>query len=391
MRIAVASRAVEPLHGWGGLERAVDDLCTSLTSSGHDVTLFTADGVLRADTRQPRYGLVTVPWERGFPLRRGSVLDRRVNYSRFIRRITATIAASDMKFDAAIGHGAATAALAPLRTDRHIGRLVLNPHGMEEFSAPGLKGSALGFQRALVREAARHADVVIALDARLVSDVQRNLCIAPQRIAIVPNGIDLARIGALCRGMDTGDREPPTIVSVARIEANKGLDVLAAALAANRDRLPAGWMWRHIGDGAARRALERGVARAGIAAHVELCGRLSEEELHRHLEHATLFVHPTRYEGSPLAILEAMAHRLPVIASAVGGIPDTIISGQTGWLIPPGNPRALGAAIVAALALPVSARHTMGRRARTLVSEEFSLPRIADRWLAVLEGAPLVV
>ena len=88
--------------------------------------------------------------------------------------------------------------------------------------------------------------------------------------------------------------------------------------------------------------MEAAIERAGIGAHATLLGRLPDEELHRLLATATLFVHPTRYEGSPLVMLEAMAHRLPIVASAVGGIPDKVIPGETGWLVPPDDPAALG-------------------------------------------------
>jgi glycosyltransferase involved in cell wall biosynthesis len=81
-------------------------------------------------------------------------------------------------------------------------------------------------------------------------------------------------------------------------------------------------------------------------------------------------------------------HRLPVIASAVGGIPDKIIPGETGWLTPAGDTRALGNAIVAALALPGAALHTMGGRARAIVSTHFSLPRVVDELIALLERSP---
>lgn len=388
MRIAVASRAVGPLHGWGGLERAVDDLCTTLMDQGHRVTLFTATGEPTGDGSQPKYGLVTVPWSRGIPLRRGSVLDRLVHYPRFVRRLTAAIAERETAFDAAIGHGAAAAAFVPLRATGRIGRLLVNPHGMEEFSARGLKGGLLARQRSLVRNAARHADAVIALDTHLVADVMHNLGVPRQQVAIVPNGIDVGRIDALTGAIDAAGGELPTIVSVGRMEANKGLDVLAAALGAHRDRLPTGWRWHHVGDGSARAAVQMAIARAGIAGHVALCGAVSDAELHRQLAGAALFVHPTRYEGSPLVILEAMAHRLPIVASAVGGIPDKIVPGETGWLVPPGDHHALGDAIVAALTLPAARRRAMGARARGIVLAQFSLPHVVDELIAVLAALP---
>ncbi len=390
MNIVIASRAVAPLHGVGGLERAVADVCSALTERGHHVVLVTAipthavadDSVLRVSE------LITVPWAEGSRLRRGGVLDRAVHYPPFVRRMTRVLRARDTIFDAAIGHGAAAAAFAPLRDTGQVRRLLINPHGMEEFSAGGLKRALLTPQRALVRQAARHADRAIALDAFLVPDVMRNLRLAREQVAIVPNGIDVPRVDRLTGPVAPPTGGPPIIVSLARIEPNKGLDVLAAALGTIRDALPAGWRWLHLGDGAARPRVEAAIARAGIGAHATLLGRLPDAELHRTLATATLFVHPTRYEGSPLVMLEAMAHRLPIVASAVGGIPDKVIPDETGWLVPPDDPAALGAAIRSALTEPPAILHAVGERGRARVLAHFSLTQVVDELIALLGTIP---
>ncbi|MGI8687235.1 MAG: glycosyltransferase family 4 protein, partial [Thermomicrobiales bacterium] len=390
VNIAVASRAVAPLHGIGGLERAVADVCSALADRGHHVTLVTAtpthgaadDSLLRVDE------LITVPWAGGQMFRRGGVLDRVVHYPHFVRRVTKALEARGTVFDAAIGHGAATAAFVPLLDTGQVRRLLINPHGMEEFSATGLKGMLLAPQRALVRRAARQADRAIALDSFLVPDVMRHLGLPRERVAIVPNGIDVARVDRLTGLVSPPHDGPPVIVSLARIEPNKGLDVLAAALGMIRDQLPDGWRWLHIGDGAARPQVEEAITRAGIGAHATLLGRLSDEELHRTLATANLFVHPTRYEGSPLVMLEAMAHRLPIVASAVGGIPDKVIPDETGWLVPPDDPAALGVAIHSALGQPPAILRAVGERGRARVLAYFSLTQVVDELIALLDTIP---
>jgi glycogen synthase len=389
VNIAVASRAVAPLHGVGGLERAVADVCSALTDRGHRVTLVTAAPTQDAadDSLLRVHELITVPWAERMALRRGGVPDRLIHYPGFIRRAAAALMARETVFDAAIGHGAAAAAFLPLQAAGRARRLLINPHGMEEFSATGIKGQLLAPQRALVRRAARHADRAIALDAFLVPAVMENLRLPRERVAIVPNGIDVERVDRLT-GPTTASDGPPVIVSLARIEPNKGLDVLAAALGMSREHLPAGWRWLHIGDGAARPQVEEAIARAGIGSHVELLGRLPDDALHRTLAGGTLFVHPTRYEGSPLVMLEAMAHRLPIVASAVGGIPDKVIPGETGWLVPPDDPAALGSAVVAALGQPPAILRAVGERGRTRVVAHFSLAHVVDELIALLGTIP---
>lgn len=391
LNIAVASRAVAPLHGWGGLERAVADVCTELTARGHRVTLVTPEPS-HAATSGPELRVhehITVPWAEIALLRRGGVLDRLFNYPRFIRKATAALTARDTVFDAAIGHGAAAAAFVPLRAKGQVQRLLINPHGMEEFSATGLKKTLLAPQRALVRHAAKHADAAIALDDFLVPAVMHNLGVARERVVIVPNGIDVARVDCLTGPVaPPDDGAPPLIVSLARIEPNKGLDVLAAALGTIRDDLPHGWRWQHIGDGAARPQVEAAIGHAGIGAHTTLLGRVPDDELHRLLASATLFVHSTRYEGSPLVMLEAMVHGLPIVASAVGGIPDKVIPGETGWLVPPDDPDALGAAILAALREPPAILRAVGERGRDRVLAHFSLTHVVDELIALLGTLP---
>ncbi len=79
-----------------------------------------------------------------------------------------------------------------------------------------------------------------------------------------------------------------------------------------------------------------------------------------------------------------MAHRLPVVAAAVGGIPDKVIPGETGWLVPPNDIQALSEAIQEAFAMPVSALRAMGMRGRQRVEERFSLDHSTNLLLALI-------
>jgi len=123
-------------------------------------------------------------------------------------------------------------------------------------------------------------------------------------------------------------------------------------------------------------------AELGLEAHTRFLGRVDDREMHAWHEISTLFIHPTLYEGSSLVTLEAMAHRRAVVASAAGGIPDKVRPGQNGWLVPPGDPSALAAAISGAVSDPARLAH-YGLAGRSIVEREFSWAAVGDATVAL--------
>jgi glycosyltransferase involved in cell wall biosynthesis len=107
-------------------------------------------------------------------------------------------------------------------------------------------------------------------------------------------------------------------------------------------------------------------------------GRVEDEELHGWYEAATLFVHPTLYEGSSLVTLEAMAHARPVIATRAGGLPDKVVPGMNGWLVDPGRAEQLTGALREALTARTMLPQ-MGLGGRALAEREFAWPVVAGR------------
>ena len=115
-----------------------------------------------------------------------------------------------------------------------------------------------------------------------------------------------------------------------------------------------------------------------------MTGRLDDAALHAWYEAASIFVHPTQYEGSSIVTLEAMSHRRPVVATTAGGLPDKVRDGVTGWLVAPGDARALARTLRTALGSG-SRLAAMGAAGRTLAETEFSWNRSVERMLAVFE------
>jgi glycogen(starch) synthase len=408
LRVAVVARAVMPLHGVGGLERSVHDLVQHLAARGVEVTLITPPpspmtGPGDADPFDPHVTMRHVPYVT-FPLanRRGTtILDRSTAYPLFGLR-AGRLALSLVRqgaIDIVHGFGASVLGYAIDRR-RASAPLVFNPQGLEEFGAtapvqPRLKRIGYWPLRRAVVVCARSADCIIATDRSLEPALARHLQPRAGQVRTIPNGIDLVASGALAgpadgpilrrrHGLEGSDT---LILSVGRLEYHKGFDVLAASLArvARSEPLAArAWRWVIVGTGPYLGELQRAVETHGLGPHVLFAGRASESELHAWYEAATLFVHPTRYEGSSLVTLEAMAHRKAVVATTAGGLPDKVRPGVNGWLVAPDDAIGLGDAIEHAVADPARLI-AMGAKSREIVEREFAWPALVDKQIAVYE------
>ena len=402
-RVAVLSRSVSPTHGVGGLERHVADLVRHLAGRGVQVTLITREAPGAAppvSPGNPRVAVAHVPYLT-FPFagRRGTtVIDRSTAYPLFgyrAGRLAAALAATG-QLDLVYGHGASTLgyALAHRRNPSGTPPLVFNPHGLEEFGGldgafAGQRAKQLGYAplRWAVRVCARAADRVIATDRAIETAITHHLGVGPDRMRLAPNAVDLPACdrlagpsdGAALRARHAIAPDEFVLVSVGRIERNKGFHLLPEALSTLADRP---WRWVLVGDGSYRREITRRLAAHGLAGRTILAGRVDDATLHAWYEAASLFVHPSLYEGSSIVTLEAMAHRRAVVATTAGGLPDKVRPGRTGWLVPPGEPAALGRALGEALEargrLP-----EMGLAGRALVDAEFSWAAVTERLVAV--------
>ncbi|HEX5473708.1 MAG TPA: glycosyltransferase family 4 protein [Vicinamibacterales bacterium] len=405
MRVAVVARSVFPFHGVGGLERHVYDLVRALAARDVAVTLITQPprAGQPAGAIDPAVRFEFVPY-RTFPLagRRGTtVLDRSTAYPLFGARAGRRALELVRRGEIDLVHGLGASVLGYARARRSAAApLVFNPQGLEEFGATDpsrarLKRAAYLPLRRAVRACARAADAVIATDLSLQPAVLQHLGVPAARVHVIPNALDLAAIdarhdsAALDRARvraraDLGDDEI-VLLSVGRLERNKGFHVLLAALAAARDHGTLEgrrWRWVLIGDGPFRPRLEALTTRLSLVDRVQFAGRLPDADVHAWYDLATLFVHPTLYEGSSLVTLEAMAHRRAVVATTAGGLPDKVRPHVNGWLVPPGDPGALAAAISGALADP-NRLVRFGRAGRTIVEHEFSWTAAGDATVAL--------
>lgn len=399
LHVAIATRAAAPQHGYGGLERAVTAHIRALARLGVRVTVFTQPDDATLPPPDECGGLVAwreVPYRR-YPLRRNSIPDRLVHYAPFARRIGRAIVAlaGRERIDIVHAHGLAGLGYAEAQMGlASASPLALNPHGLEEFSRRNrAKWLAYAPFRHGLRRAARRSAAVIATDRALLGPIQRHLDLSAERLALIPNGVELVALDALVqpalvrelRARYALDSSPLTLVSIARLERNKGLHEGVAALAFLRDRLPDGWRWLIVGAGTEAPALRAAIAQADLARNVTLAGSLPDDETQNLLACADLCLVPSLYEGSSLAALEALGRRLPVVATPVGGLPDKVLPGQTGFLAAAATAADFAAALTAALAAR-EAWPEYGARARALVEREFDWAALGEKYLELYRG-----
>jgi len=384
LKVAIVARTVFPLHGLGGLERHVRALARHLVLRGVEVTLYTPPA--QCPERQLDGAKLVFVSCRPFPWPRSRgfvILDRSTNYLAWTMKTAREVLRA--RPDVVHAEGGAGFGYA-LHRGPSDPPLVLHPQGLEEFKAPWLKRTAYLPLRLSTRYAARRAERVVVPDVSLVADVSRYLSVEPPKAIVIPNAIDLEemdrpvppRVRDELLGRLGIEEKSVVLLSVGRLEANKGYDVLIDALARIRGLLPRPWLWVLVGKGPLEADLRARVEQTGLSESARLTGSLDDEALSTLYERASLFVHPTLYEGSSLVTLEAMAHRKPVVASAVGGIRDKIEEGKSGFLVPPSDAFALGRAIQQALSLG-GRLASLGEEGRHRVEADFSWPHKASR------------
>jgi glycosyltransferase involved in cell wall biosynthesis len=204
---------------------------------------------------------------------------------------------------------------------------------------------------------------------------------APERVSVIPNGIAAEEIG--------GDDAQPAerraefeLLYVGRLSAEKAVDVAIRALALIK--LPS-MRLRIIGDGPTRGALEKLTAKLGLNDSIEFLGAQPRHSLGGYYAAADVVLLPSLSEAQPVVTLEAQLCGKPMIASRVGGVPDVIVHGRNGLLVPPGDVAALADAIRTLRTEP-KLRVAMSAEARE-TAKDFAWPSLLERFHDVVYQA----
>ncbi len=252
-------------------------------------------------------------------------------------------------------------------------------------------GSDLHRDRRLLREKVREAERVVTIsdyNRRLIGDECGSE--AERKVTVLHCGADTTLFHPRARPQRTG---PLAVVCVASLEEVKGHTYL---LDACRLLLDSGvdFECRLVGDGPLRAELETRIAELDLGSHVHLEGPKPRAKVAQILGGADLAVCPSvptsrgDREGIPVALMEAMATCLAVVASDISGIPELVDDGETGLLVPPGDPRALADAI-ARLHDDPALRARLGEAARARVEHDFDLRRNAASLAPLLAEEPV--
>ncbi len=373
------SRAIYPLHSYGGMERHCHDWILTMAEQGCSVNVITMppENFYSKFPNSVRFHFIP-----GKPARK--VLARITKYPHWVRNVRTFLSklVQQETVDAIYAHGLAAAGCIGFSVP-----VFYNPHGMEEFKTRGPKFIAYAPFRSMSRAAAKDAAKVIATDKSLVPEIRKFLNVTEEKIVMIPNSVRFEHSQPVGPGLVPAHLESanPVFLSVGRLERNKGFHILLRALGQSKG-LPANWKLVIAGAGSMKTELSEIANSLGIEKHVLFAGEVAPEELEGLYHCANLFIHPSLYEGSSIVTLEAMIHRLPIIATTVGGLPDKVRPDQNGWLVPPADSSALSKTILHACSVQDRWKE-MGKSSEVIVREQFSWDRAGELFLETFRQA----
>ncbi|MDB4978606.1 MAG: group 1 glycosyl transferase [Candidatus Peribacteria bacterium] len=193
--------------------------------------------------------------------------------------------------------------------------------------------------------------------------VERGRALGFPAIRLIPNGIPLQSIQ---EATHTYGKMPGRLLYVGRLEPMKGVDILIRAFSAIAPQFPAAIL-HIVGDGSLRQAIGEQIHSAGLGPRIRFCGYLSNADLYRQYAEAEIFCGLSRSEALGNVFLEAQAAGCAIVATAIGGIPDIVQDGETGYLVPADDAAAASQKISALLA-GEGIRHSMAEKGKVFAA-----------------------
>ena len=374
MKITLISRRYPPLIG--GAEKVLSYLAPALAAEGAEVTVLTArpTGLDLPETETyESHGTAT----------KGRLTVVRLDTSRlrfvgtwlYMRNLRRWLAENppDLAYVSMLKHDAYVTVGEGLRGGFPV---VLRPEGA---GATGdVAWQSWGRFGRSIAGRCKLANAFVSISAAVTDELTR-AGYDPSKVHAIPNGVPVPDPPWQRR---TGWREAPRATFVGRLAPEKGLDTLLDAWPAVLSSFPTARLTL-VGEGPERPALEARVARLGLAGAVEMPG-VSDDPTQA-LRGADLFILPSREEGMSIALLEAMALGVPIVATSIPGNRRLLHEFKHGRLAPPDDPAALARVVTDQWSHFDRAFH-MTRAARRRVQEEFSIRSMARRHLELFRG-----
>ncbi|MCC6126643.1 MAG: glycosyltransferase [Pirellulales bacterium] len=207
------------------------------------------------------------------------------------------------------------------------------------------------------------------------------------KICIIPNGVDVEKFHPRrpnpCLQQELGLRQgAPVVGIVAALRPEKNHELFLQAAAIVRQKMPEA-NFLIVGDGPRRLELQRLAAELSLAEAVHFAG--TRADIPEMLALIDVFLLTSHCEANPVSILEAMACEIPVVATRVGSVPETVLDARTGYLVPPGNAEEIARRTLALLQEPDLAA-AFGRAGREQVIAHWSIERMVQGYEELLEG-----
>jgi len=377
MKILVISTSFFPKID--GMIRTVDNQCKVLSEAGNDVYLVNAERRKGHDDSSHPYVVrrATLRGKRGIGL---------LSYPLVLSRIyqEAAEVCRRERIDVCLAYGNAPAICALLLKARHSIPVVESVTDISSL-APH-RGKSLDLRMAVsqttVRLTSLGVDGYVFPTRYLRDQLERAVRMKFGNSVIIPDGVDVERFRPFPRNGTPGN----VVLYVGNLRKRKGLEDLVSAAPAVASRVP-DVRFVFVGEGLLDAALHRMVAKNNMEANFEFLGRISDAALAEQYNRTKVYVVPTRFDGYPTSVLEAMAFAKPVITTkdSVSDREGIIVDNKTGFLIEVGDSRRLSELILVLLQ-DDNLAETLGANARALVVEAHSLQKVRADLVRYLHG-----
>jgi len=382
---------VNRLSGYGGIAVHNRTISKKLAQLGHQVSLVTARTLQQEPIKVEEDGVIiyTIPIQNNYYLSKIPLFGRYVrsitlwNYSYRVAHLLTRISKENpidiVEFNDVDGEG-----FAYLRLKKRalvVIRCQTPNFVLREYYDPSERPYEIGITILMEKYTIRHADVLTAPSNDMAQTIASKCGINVERMTVIPNALDIKKF-ALSYPLSNGDeQENITILHVGRMERIKGIELLIRAAPAVLKQYPRA-RFVCIGGGPAgyEDKLLRLIRASGIKDdQFQLLGKVEQDDLVEWYQKADIVVVPTlNYESFSYTVAQGMACGLPVVASRIGGIPETVGSEDTAILVEPGNEGGLIEALIT-LCRDSNRRQTMGKAARRQAESYFSDGVVAQK------------